>query len=80
MMLEAISDILQFYFNFADVRTPLDLGEYAAQILISYLERFVQPRISATRSLTCSAIEGAEVNPGDSMPIRWTTDGNCESR
>src|SRR6266436_3658803 len=40
----------------------------------------VQTRTSATRSRTCSAIDGAEVSPGDSIPIRWMTAGNCGSR
>jgi hypothetical protein len=39
-----------------------------------------QLRISSTNSLTCSAIDGAEVSPGDSIPISWTTHGNCGSR
>jgi len=39
-----------------------------------------QPRISTAKSRTCSAIEGAEVSPGDSIPISWTTDRNCGSR
>jgi hypothetical protein len=39
-----------------------------------------QLRISSTNSLTCSAIDGADVSPGDSIPISWTTHGNCGSR
>jgi hypothetical protein len=33
--------------------------------------RRIQFRISAAMLATCSAMEGAEVSPGDSMPIRW---------
>jgi hypothetical protein len=33
----------------------------------------------ATNPATCSAIVGAEVRPGDSMPISCTAHGNSES-
>src|SRR5277367_66823 len=35
-----------------------------------------QLKISLTSALTCSAIEGADVRPGNSIPINWTTEGN----
>jgi len=33
-----------------------------------------------TNSLTCSAIAGADVNPGDSIPMNCTTLGNFRPR